>query len=302
MSRRTQTRNITLAVTAALACSAATSTALADQFSYIGVHPIATGGFCHIEVAHVHAYAPTKKKKRRKLLYRVHNDHYHFVGDPVAHGYRGKRVSYYGHHPVVVADATIHAEADDFCYLDGPHYHSFAPPASASFEIKGDAHWYVGAYPAAYKRHRRARVRINSYYATAPYVRPVVTVEPPRAYVGAIFTPPVPPVIVPPVPSVRVNAHARAPRAHASFEVRAPVPHVTHHVHVSHGRKHHRGRKYRARRGPSKRHHHYRGGGRGKHRKAHYKGKRRKGRGKYRNVRHGGRKKHGKRGGRKKRR
>ena len=126
--------------------------ARADQVSYVGMHPIhAGGGFCYIEAPHVHVYAPSAKAK---VMYRASAEGQYFVGDPVAFQYDGPSYSYYGHHPVdvdVVADVEIEA-GHDFCYLDGPHYHYFAPEANVDFELKGDAYWYVGVYPPEYKK------------------------------------------------------------------------------------------------------------------------------------------------------
>src|SRR5262245_9087591 len=70
----------------------------AKHFKYRSRHPF-RGGFCHIEVVHVHAYAPSDAR-----LYRVVDGEYYFVGDPVPFGYDGPKHSYYGAHPVVEAE------------------------------------------------------------------------------------------------------------------------------------------------------------------------------------------------------
>ena len=162
------------------------------RWKYVGGHPLHDRGYCYIEAPHVHAYAPARGNQRRiKLEYRVYDDHYHFVGDPVARGYDGDTSTYYGHHPIAL-DAVAGADVEGaphivvYCYLDGPHFHAYAPPADLTFEVKGGAHWYVGAYPPAYESDKVALVKINPLYAKVEYARPVVEVEPPAAYVGPI--------------------------------------------------------------------------------------------------------------------
>ncbi|HUH01452.1 MAG TPA: hypothetical protein VML75_05615 [Kofleriaceae bacterium] len=228
-----------------------TSTAHAGQVRYVGGHPADHGGYCHIEASHVHVYAPAKgNKKHTKLLYRMHDQQYHFVGDPAAHHYDGPRVSYYGHHPIaldVVAGDHVEGAPHDvtYCYLDGPHFHAYAPAPSLEFTVKGDANWYVGTYPAEYERDRVALVRVNAIYRPMKYQRPVIEVEPPAAYVGPIFVVGAPAVIVEtPVRSrgvvrgsVGVDVHIPAP----SIEIGIGLPGV---VVVE---EHHHHRKYKHR-------------------------------------------------------
>lgn len=178
----------------------------AKQWKYVGVHPLSTGVFCYIEAPHVHAIAP----HRPKVLFRMHDDHYFFVGDPVAHDYAGHRHVYHGHHPIHVSvlfgDPIDHVE---YCYLDGPHHHAFEPPPRAGFTTESGVFWYVGDMPPRYRRGRRAYGRINVVYAELPYRRPVVTVSPPRGYVDLhIVTP-------------RVRVHAVPP--HRRVSVRGSV-------------------------------------------------------------------------------
>jgi len=174
------------AAAATLALGAAPAEARPDQVAYVGLHPVHAGGFCYIEAPHVHVYAPTGKAK---VMYRMHDDGYHFVGDPVAFKYDGPTYTYYGHHPVYV-DAVIDSDMPgnhvEFCYLDGPHYHYYWPPPHAKFEVKGDVYWYVGSFPPAYKKHKRRYATINAVYKPIVYARPVVTVEPPSGYVGVV--------------------------------------------------------------------------------------------------------------------
>lgn len=220
----------------------------AEQVQYAGVHPVtgADGEFCYIEVPHVHIYKPAADAD---VMYRVHDDTYHFVGDPVAFGYEGPKHPYYGHHPVraeadVHVDVDLHEFDDDYCYLDGPHFHSYEPPARVAFELKGDAYWYVGKYPRGYERNKKRYARINALHAPLVYTRPVVVVEArPAAYVGPIVT-------VEAVPAVIVET----PHVHADVEVVVPSVHVdigvpgviidTHHDHGKH-KGHYKGKKVR---------------------------------------------------------
>ena len=197
---------------AGLVLATVASPAEAGQVRYLGGHPIAAGGFCHIEAPHVHVYKPHKSKKKVKLLYRVHDSHYHFVGDPAGHGYDGPKHAYYGHHPIAVdvVAGGYHEGAPhelEFCYLDGPHHHWYKPAPDLEFEVKGDAYWYVAAYPPHYKKHKKVLVGINAVYRPLEYQRPVIEVEPPVAYVG---------------PVLEVNAHVGV-GAHG--EVVVPVVH-----------------------------------------------------------------------------
>lgn len=178
---------LALAVSGVLLCTAAT--ARADQVRYVGIHPIteaAGGGFCYIEGPHVHVYAPANAK----LLYRKHADHYWFAGDPVAYGYEGPTATYYGHHPIPIAEIDIAPDIDshlaqgEICYLDGAHFHWYSPPPGVKFELKGNAYWYVGEMPAVYVKQRKVYAQINAVYAPLVYVRPVVVVEPPSAWIG----------------------------------------------------------------------------------------------------------------------
>ena len=156
------------------------------QVRFVGEHPIPKkhgGGVCHIEVPHVHAYLPSDAK----VQYRLVDDQYYFVGDPVAYGWDGPRYTYSGHHPVPVGEVVYdHRGHDDveYCYLDGAHFHTYAPSAEMSFELKGDAYWYVGDFPAAYVDARVELDPIDVVYEPIHYTRPVVVVEAPAAWVG----------------------------------------------------------------------------------------------------------------------
>jgi hypothetical protein len=200
--------------------AAAPTSADAKQHKYVGIHPVGkakASGFCYIEVPHVHVYEPV----RADVLYRVHDDHYYFVGDPVPYGYDGPKVTYYGHHPVeieFVVGADPHDHGAEYCYLDGPHHHYFTPGPTAKFEVKGDVYWYVGG-PVP-KPARLAQ--INGVYARLDYSPPVVEVEPPVGYVGAVVE-----VGVPPPPVVEAHGAVVAGAgvsAHAGIGVEVAVP------------------------------------------------------------------------------
>ena len=71
---------------------------------YLSQHPVPHkfgGGFCTIDVPHVHNYPPTDPR-----MYRETNGQFYFVGDPAPFDYDGPRYAYYGAHPV--AEAEVH--------------------------------------------------------------------------------------------------------------------------------------------------------------------------------------------------
>ena len=198
----------------------AASSAEAKQHRYIGAHPLSPSVFCYIEAPHVHAVPPFKK-----VLFRVHDDHHYYVGDPVAYGYEGdNRHVYHGHHPIDV-EVVIGRPGHEFCYLDVPHYHTWAPRPTASFELKGGVYWYLGKMPGRYKREREVYGPINTVYAEIQYPRPVVTIEPPPRYVELYVS----------TPHIGVHAVGHRPHVrgtivapHVRGTVVAPRPHVPH--------------------------------------------------------------------------
>ena len=164
------------------------SPALADhakygrQVRFAGIHPIPKsegGGMCYIEGPHVHIYAANK------LEYRDHRGDHVFVGDTGPYGYDGPRYTYKGPHPIQV-DAVVGGDPDvEYCYIQGPHYHYFAPPDGPDFQVRGDAYFYVGTQPPAMIEARPQYVGINAYYQPMVYTRPVVEVDAPVGWVGA---------------------------------------------------------------------------------------------------------------------
>jgi hypothetical protein len=191
---------------AGLTVLALAASAEAHVVRYMSQHPLPRkmgGGFCYIDVAHVHDFGPSDPR-----MYRQIDGQYYFVGDPSPFSYEGPRTAYVGPHPIV--EANVHFGQPEYCYLQGPHYHWYAPPAQASFEMRGGAYWYVGAYEPVYYEQRPRYVVVNEAYAPIVYTRPVVdvTVAPPgfhgeivaagpgwraQAVVGA--PPPPPPVV-----------------------------------------------------------------------------------------------------------
>ena len=147
--------------------------AQAKEVQYVSQHPVPHkfgGGFCYIDVPHVHNYGPADPR-----MYRESNDQFYFVGDPAPFDYDGPRYTYYGGHPV--AEAEVRLGHPVYCYIQGPHYHWYQPPAQAQFQLSGGAYWYVGNYPPSYYDERPRYVTINEAYAPLPYARPVVDVQ-----------------------------------------------------------------------------------------------------------------------------
>ncbi|MDX2088928.1 MAG: hypothetical protein SFX73_13810 [Kofleriaceae bacterium] len=207
-------RSIYLVPFVLMAAVAGTTVAVAGkggkQVRYHGIHPIPKsegGGLCYIEGRHVHIFAANK------LEYRDHRGANYFVGDPAAYGYDGPKHTYKGHHPIHV-HAVVGDDHEDveYCYLDGPHYHSFAPPEGPDFEVRGGVNFYVGTPAPIYLEARPALVKVNAVYTPLTYERPVVTVEAPPAWIGvrAGFAPAVvidsrPPAVVVETPRVRAG-------------------------------------------------------------------------------------------------
>ncbi|MBA3540754.1 MAG: hypothetical protein H0T79_14175 [Deltaproteobacteria bacterium] len=197
--------------------------ALADrksrQVRFVDIHPIPKsegGGLCYIEGPHVHIFAADK------VQYRDHHGSNFFVGDPVAYGYDGPRVTYKGHHPIHVHAVVGDDDSDvEYCYLNGPHFHAFSPPPDAGFEVRGDVNFYVAEPPQAYIEARPAFVKINTMYQPLVYDRPVVTVEAPVGWIGArvdVIAPVVvAPAVVVPAPSVEV--HVPMPSVHVDIGI-----------------------------------------------------------------------------------
>jgi hypothetical protein len=189
--------------------------AQARQVEYLSQHPVPHkfgGGFCYIDVPHVHNYMPGDRR-----MYRENHGQYYFVGDPAPFDYDGPRYAYFGAHPM--AEAEIRLGHPVFCYIKGPHFHWYQPPPQAQFKLTGGAYWYVGAFPPAYYDDRPRYAVINEAYAPMPYARPVVDVQVAPVAVRAeislggpgwrasamIGGPPAPVFVPPPGPAVQVG-------------------------------------------------------------------------------------------------
>jgi hypothetical protein len=158
--------------------------AQATVVHYMSQHPLPRkmgGGFCYIDVPHVHDFGPSDPR-----MYRQVDGQLYFVGDPSPFDYEGPRHAFYGPHPIV--EANVRFGRPEYCYLQGPHYHWYEPPPQASFELRGGAYWYVGTYEPVYYEQRPHYIVVNDAYAPIVYTRPVVdiTVAPP-AFRGEII-------------------------------------------------------------------------------------------------------------------
>src|SRR5258708_4677323 len=171
--RREEDPMRTLIIAAVVALSSvANADPARQQVRYVGIHPVPKsegGGICYIEGPHVHVYVADK------IQYRDHRGENFFVGDPVAYGYTpqdGPRHVYKGHHPIhidaVVGDGDPQTE---WCYIDGPHYHYFAPAEGPEFKVDGNAYFYVGEPPRAYVAGRATYMPINRVYTPMLYER-----------------------------------------------------------------------------------------------------------------------------------
>jgi hypothetical protein len=201
-----------LMLAAGLTIFVLTASAEASVTHYMSQHPLPRkmgGGFCYIDAPHVHDFGPSDPR-----MYQQVDGQLYFVGDPSPFDYQGPRQAYYGAHPIV--DANVQFGRPAYCYLRGPHYHWYQPPPQASFELRGGAYWYTGAYDPVYYSERPRYVVVNEAYTPIVYTRPVVdvTVAPP-AFRGEI---------VAGGPGWRAGAVVGAPVVSAGVVVAPPPP------------------------------------------------------------------------------
>ena len=179
---------ITAALLTALSVTGIAAATAAGPVKYAGIHPRTgrpEGGVCYIQFFHAHRFEPANAT----VLYRMHAGAYFFIGDPVPFGYDGPRYSYYGHHPVLVnAVLDLEADADHvaYCYLEGPHFHSYPPQRGQRFVEKDGVYYYAGEYPPEYEQNRSDLSRVNGIYRALPYERPAIAGPPPERYRGPI--------------------------------------------------------------------------------------------------------------------
>jgi hypothetical protein len=150
------------------------SAASANAVRFLGSHPIpnpAGGGYCYVEVSHIHHYRPTPE-----FLFQEVDQQHVFTADPSPFSYDGERHAFYGHHPITTNDGA----ALVYCFLDGPHYHPFAPPNEPDFVVKNGVTFYVGLF-APYFFQLKARVgrAVNEFYQPHARLRPSIDVSPP---------------------------------------------------------------------------------------------------------------------------
>jgi hypothetical protein len=176
---------------------------------FVNAHPIAPPktGFCHIDVPHVHDYAPSKP-----ALFQPVGDQVVFTGDPVPFGYEGEKVVYYGHHPVPLpAGAVVGPPPPTFCFMKGPHYHNYQPPEGPGFKQKDNVIFYIGVIPPEVAPQRPQLERaIEVEYRPFVAMRPQVVVVPPPEWQGTVWIPP-PAVVAAPGAPTTVIAPAAAP-------------------------------------------------------------------------------------------
>jgi len=78
-----------------------------------------------------------------------------------------------------------------FCFIDGPHYHAFAPMRGDDYDVVDGIAFYVGPLPSAYVDERAKRWKsVNDEFLPFARFRPVVSVVvPPPEWRGRIYTP-----------------------------------------------------------------------------------------------------------------
>jgi hypothetical protein len=191
--------------------------ASARPMHFFGPHPVAVkfgGGYCYLDGPHIHIYTPD-----HMALYHDVGGELVFTADPTPFGYQGPHYSFYGPHPIPGAPGVV------YCYIEGPHYHPFPPPAEApEYRLQGDVAFYIGPFDPVYYRERPHREKqVAVIYRPYVAMRPVVTVAPPPEWHGEVW-------VAPPAAGVALQAgvYAPAPAAGVSVEIHAPPPPSVH--------------------------------------------------------------------------
>ncbi|MGZ3443052.1 MAG: hypothetical protein ACXVDD_26200, partial [Polyangia bacterium] len=124
-----------------------------QQYGYMGPHPIpyeAGQGYCYQQGAHFHEYAPFDQN-----LFREQGGWFYFVGDAGDFGYSQQMWGYQGNHPIPGA------YGGGYCFIDWPHRHHYAPPATMQFNFVGGYSVYGGPWDPWYWR---MRPHYSAYY------------------------------------------------------------------------------------------------------------------------------------------
>jgi hypothetical protein len=224
------------------------------QYGYVGVHPIPYdqgSGFCYIQGAHFHPYAPFDQ-----YLFRESNGYFYFIGDPGDFGYAQQTYGYNGNHPIPLE------YGGGYCYISWGHRHHYPPPNNLTYNFVGGYYVYAGPwdplywtwrdrYVGYYGGYYRSNYYGGRYYTVRPppvyrpslvigapgVYRPGVTVRAPGGRVtvgvpggrvgvtvgapgGRVYAPAPAPRVYAPAPAPRVYAPAPAPRVYA------PAPRV----------------------------------------------------------------------------
>ena len=125
-------------------------------FFFRGPHPVPEqvgGGFCTEPLEHHHTYSPLSLE-----FYRVVNGVYHFIGDPVYHGYSGNLYYYDERHPI----DTVYGGG--YCYIHGPHRHLFRPSLT-HYRVVNGYYRYYGPWSPSFIS---SRYIYPSWYYRAP--------------------------------------------------------------------------------------------------------------------------------------
>jgi len=195
-----------------LAGAAPSARADGEMTPYRGIHPVSphVGEFCHIDAAHVHRVSPPDMR----VYVRLKTGEFYFVGDQIALGYDGPKYGYFGPH--VILDPTLGGSERIFCYLTGPHYHSYPSPAEPPFIAKDNVSWYVGDPPPlsaerswvnevnpAARGYAPPKVDLSM---APPAYKPMRVVEPPPAPPAPAAPAKAAPVKTPPKPAAKPAA------------------------------------------------------------------------------------------------
>jgi hypothetical protein len=125
-----------------------TADANGQQYGYgfMGPHPIPYqygNGYCYIEGAHSHEYAPFDQ-----YLFREQQGYYYFVGDPMDFGYNRATYWFNGNHPIPGL------YGGGYCYISWAHRHHYSPAGLVGFSYVGGYYSYSGIWPSDYYLYR----------------------------------------------------------------------------------------------------------------------------------------------------